>query len=207
MRPSTATLWSLQDRHPGDRWRLFRAVSAAVPARSVLYPGSFVDLAPSFVFESVTYVDMDRRAARFFADTEGVRELIAEHTGSPSPDVAFLHADYATDLGLVPESFDLLVSLYAGFVSEHCTRYLRRGGTLLVNSSHGDAAMAALDERYELSGVVISRDGEYRISTQDLETYLVPRRPVEITRESLHASGRGVAYTRSPFAYLFTRVS
>ncbi len=207
MKPATAKLWAQQDRHPGDRWRLFRAVGAAVPARSVLYPGSYVDLAPSFVFPKVTYVDLDRRAARFFADAAGVRELIASHEGSPAdPELAFQHADYSSDLGLEPESFDLLVSLYAGFISEHCTRYLRRGGTLLVNPSHGDAAMASLDERYELAGVVTSRDGDYRVSTKDLDTYLVPRREAAVTRDSLHASGRGVAYTRSAFAYLFARV-
>jgi len=36
---------------------------------------------------------------------------------------------------------------------------------------------------------------------------LVPRRDVEVTRASLHASGRGVGYTKSPFAYLFERVA
>lgn len=55
--------------------------------------------------------------------------------------------------------FDLLISLYAGFVSEHCTCHLRNGGLLLVNSSHGDAAMASIDDRYRLVGVVSSRAG------------------------------------------------
>lgn len=208
MERATEVLWQRQERHPGDRWRLFRAVAGAVEARTVLYPGSYVDVAPSFVFDSVTYVDVDRRAARFFADRAGVLDIIGRHSGAPtSPQVSFLHADYRTDLDLPAASFDLLVSLYAGFVSEHCTRYLRPGGTLLVNPSHGDAAMAALDERFELSGVVVGGSGDYRVSARDLDSYLRPRRPVEITRESLHASGRGVAYTRSPFAYLFTRIA
>jgi hypothetical protein len=43
-------------------------------------------------------------------------------------------------------------------------------------------------------------------TTPDVDDYLVPKRNVEVTRESLHASGRGVAYTKSPFAYLFERV-
>lgn len=53
---------------------------------------------------------------------------------------------------------------YAGFISEPCTRYLRVGGDLLVTPSHGDGAMATFDPRYELSGVVVSRDGDYRVS-------------------------------------------
>ena len=109
------------------------------------------------------------------------------------------------ELGLADESFDLLASLYAGLVSEYCTRYLRVGGTLLVNSSHGDAAMASIDSRYRLAGVVTSRAGNYRVSMDGLDSYLIPKRSVEVTAELLHRTGRGIAYTRSPFAYLFQR--
>lgn len=185
---------------------MFTAVAAAVNARSVLYPGSFVDIAPSFVFQSVTYVDTDRRCPGFFADRQGVKEIIGSHPGAPAdPQLRFIHGDYTGELDLAEGSFDLLVSLYAGFVSEHCTRYLRVGGMLLVNPSHGDAAMASIDSRYRLAGVVTSRSGDYRVRADDLHSCLVPKRPVEITVELLHRTGRGIAYTRSPFAYLFER--
>ncbi len=201
-------MWAKQDQHEGDRLRLFSAVAEAVEASAVLYPGSYVDVAPSFVFRSVTYVDVDRRAAQFFADTEGVDEIIARTTGDDQPrSVTFLHQDYQDDLDLPEESFDLLVSLYAGFISEHCTHHLRIGGLLLVNSSHGDAAMASIDPRYELNAVVTSANGRYKVDDRKLDEYLIPKKPQTITVESLHELGRGVAYTRSPFAYLFRRVS
>lgn len=206
MRPKTAELWAKQDQHEGDRWRLFSAVAEAIDASSVLYPGSYVDVAPSFVFESVTYLDVDKRAPRFFADIDGVREIVANHGGPADPDITFIHGDYTDTLDLPTDHFDLLVSLYAGFISEHCTQHLRIGGTLLVNPSHGDTAMASIDPRYELSGVVISRSGNYRVDTTGLDTYLVPKKPQAITVEGLHTSGRGIGYTKSPFAYLFTRV-
>ena len=79
MKDMTRQLWAKQDQHPGDRLRLFSAVKAAFSVSTVLYPGSYVDIAPSFVFDEVTYVDMDARAARFFADTTGVDEIIAQH--------------------------------------------------------------------------------------------------------------------------------
>ena len=164
MKWTTRKLWAEQNRHDGDRWRLFRAIGDEVEARKVLYPGSFVDVAPSFVFPSVTYIDSDRRTPSFFGDSEGVREIIASHPGAPTdPQVDFIHEDYTQDLSLSEESFDLLVSLYAGFVSEYCTRYLKVGGTLLVNPSHGDAAMASIDSRYRLRGIVDSRSGGYRV--------------------------------------------
>ena len=152
MQSKTAELWGKQDQHEGDRRRLFSAVAGAVDATTVLYPGCYVDIAPSFVFESVTYLDIDKRAPKFFADVDGVREIVADHDGPSDPEITFVHADYTSSLDLPDDHFDLLVSLYAGFVSEHCTGHLRVGGTLLVNPSHGDAAMASIDQRDRVAG-------------------------------------------------------
>lgn len=212
MRESTQRFWNEQDRHRGDRLRLFSALANAREVSNALYPGSFVDIAPSFVFDSVTYVDTDRRAATFFADSVGVDEIIAGHRPNASKAAwRFISGDYTgdlgnADLGAALGPFDLLISLYAGFVSEHCTRYLRHGGLLLANPSHGDAAMASIDPRYRLAAVVNTRAGRYAISTDDLDTYLLPKRPTEVDAELLHGTGRGIAYTRSPFAYLFERI-
>lgn len=160
-KPAVEALFAEYDRHPGDRERLLRAVASWRPFERVLYAGSYIDASPSFVFPHVTYVDTDRRAARFFADRPGVDRLI----GAPRADAAkgeawrFLHADYTERLDVPDGSIDLLLSLYAGFVSEHCTRYLRAGGCLLANNSHGDASLASLECRYRLVAVVTKRVG------------------------------------------------
>jgi len=88
----TRQLWEKQNRLVGDRTGLFAAVADAVEVNTVLYPGSYVDITPSFTWSCLTYLDL----------TDG--------------------------------SFDLL-----------------------VNSSHGDAAMASLDAQYRVDGVVVSR--------------------------------------------------
>lgn len=199
------------DIHPDDRVRLFGAVAGIVPRTArVLYPGSYVDIAPSVWFDDVTYVDTDKRAARFFDNADAVRELADTKRGAVDmpagvTTITFHHLDYRTPLPEADESFDLLVSLYAGFVSEHCTNHLKTGGTLLVNPSHGDAAMASIDPRYELTGVITSSRGSYQVSTEGLDTYLTPNQEQTVTIETLHDRGRGIAYTRSPYAYLFTR--
>lgn len=208
MKDRTRRLWDSQNKHQGDRQRLFTAVAEFVDAEKVLYPGSFVDLAPSFVWPAVTYVDIDRRAEQFFGDEVGVQELLVEHgVDSGRRSVRFLAANYTDRLSLGEGEFDLLISLYAGFISEACTHYLRLGGTLLVNSSHGDAAMASIDPRYRLLAVVKSGSGKYRVDSRGLDEFLVPKRSVEVTKEMLHASGRGIAYTKTPFAYLFERIA
>lgn len=208
MKERTGKLWAKQDQHTGDRLRLFTAVGGAIEASTVLYPGSYVDVAPSFVFDDVTYVDVDRRAQQFFDDEAGVGEIVRDHrSAGPQGAWRFIRADYTSDLALPDDHYDLLVSLYAGFVSEHCTQHVRPGGHLLVNASHGDAAMAALDPRYRLIGVVTSRGGTYTVVDRGLDQHLIPKRSVEITAESLHLSGRGVAYTKPAFAYLFQHIA
>ena len=119
------------------------------------------------------------------------------------PSIVFHHADYTHDLPIEDRSIDLLVLLYAGFIGEHCSRYLRPGGLLLANNSHGDTSMATLDERFELAAVVTASDGSYQVRTDALDRYLQPIRGDTPTWEGLHATNRGIAYTTSPFAYIF----
>lgn len=155
--------------------RLFAAAAAVLPgSATVLYPGSFVDIGPSVWFDDVAYVDTDRRAARFFAQPGGVARLVTAKRSAagappgPGPEMRFHGMDYRTRLPVADGSIDLLISLYAGFVSEHCARYLRPGGLLLANNSHGDASLASLDHRYALFGVITGRGGRYRAGTAGL---------------------------------------
>lgn len=188
----------------GDRSSLFALVGHAWPVRRVLYPGSYVDLAPSTAFADVTYVDLDARAARFFADGAAIRRDLASHAvPGGDPRVRFLHADYTADLGLAPASFDLLISLYAGPVWDSCRPLLRPGGLLMANTSHGDASIAALDPGLELVGVLTHRGERYRLARDGLDGYLIPKAPERAQADLIRASGRGIAYTRAAFAYVF----
>lgn len=204
MKERTQRIWAEQDRHPGDRLRLFTTIHDTFQPRSALYPGSFADIAPSFVIDEVTYVDNDRRAAQFFSDHDGVDELIAAHRQT-SDDVRwrFIAADYRDPLPLADDRVDLLISLYAGLVSDACTRYLRPGGLLLANASHGDASLVALDDRFELAAAVLSRAGRYRVVTDDLGRFLEPKAPEDATAERIRTVRRGVTYTTPAFAYIF----
>lgn len=67
--------------------------------------------------------------------------------------------------------------------------------------------MASVGDRYRLAAVVTSggTDGD-RVDDRELDTYLVPEKPQPVTVERLHELGRGIGYTRSPFAHLFQRI-
>ncbi len=191
----------------GDRSGLFAALGAEWHPTKALYPGSYLDLSPSTVIPSVTYVDTDRRAARYFDDESLVAADLAGRTSpGAGTDITFLHADYTEPLPIAAAGFDLLISLYAGPVWDHCRQYLAPGGLLLANTSHGDASLAALDPDLRLAAAVHHRAGSYRLDRGDLDSYLVPKRPSAADGDAIRRQGRGIAYTRSAFAYVFRAV-
>ncbi|HKJ12395.1 MAG TPA: hypothetical protein VJ976_08410 [Ornithinimicrobium sp.] len=196
--------WSQYRETIGNRSGLFEALADRWPVERALYPGSYVDLSPSTAIASVTYVDTDVRAARFFADSDRIQRELTGHTRQGArTDVRFLAADYTQALDIPDDSMDLLISLYAGPVWEHTRRYLSPGGWLLANTSHGDASLAALDDSLRLVAVVQYREGQYRVLVGGLEEYLVPKRREAADADRIRASGRGIPYTRTAFAYLF----
>lgn len=198
--------WTTYRESIGDRSDLFAAVRAAWEPRTALYPGSYLDLAPSTAIPSVTYVDTDRRAAGFFGDDGLVtRELEGRTLPGAGVGVHFLAADYTEPLPVPSAGFDLLVSLFAGPVWDHCQQHLAPTGLLLANTSHGDASVAALDPGLRLVAAVHHRDGRYRLDTDDLDSYLVPRKPAAADAGEIRRQGRGIAYTRPAFAYVFGR--
>lgn len=178
------------------------------PKKNVLYAGSFCHLSPSFVFGSVTYVDSDVRAERFFARKEEVAALVSERGGPKGATFNFVRGDFEAPLSGVPDaSFDLLISQYSGFVGRACKRYLRVGGHLLCNDSHGDASLCALDPDYELVAAV-RRSGEtYVLSEGDLSAEMTPKRgAARATAAELESSRRGQAFTNPAHSYVFCRV-
>ncbi|PZD71460.1 hypothetical protein C1752_06325 [Acaryochloris thomasi RCC1774] len=186
---------------------LFQLLKSEFGISSVIYPGSFVHVSPSFVFQTVTYIDSDKNAKLFFQE-EQVQALIQHRKQyKEAPSVTFYGADYSKIHSELIDSCDLLISQYAGFISEACKAYLNIDGLLLVNNSHADAGLAALDKDYKLIATVHRDKGKYRISYSALEAYFVPKGKTSITRESLHGLGRGVGYTKTAPLYIFRRVS
>lgn len=196
--------WATYRQSIGDRSGLFATLAAAWAPAKALYPGCYLDISPSTAIPSVTYVDTDRRAARYFANHEFAAAELRDRTRpGVEPDVNFLPADYTTALGLAEAHFDLLISLYAGPLWDHCQRYLKPRGLFLANTSHGDASLAALDPRLELVAAVHHRGEHYRFDTDALDSYLTPKTPAAAEPDAIRRKGRGIAYTRTAFAYLF----
>ncbi|MFR9749880.1 hypothetical protein ACL02S_02470 [Nocardia sp. 004] len=192
----------------GDRTDLYAAVADRTGAQRVLYPGSYLDLAPSYIWSDVTYLDSDARARKAFADPDAATALARDHRQyTADPLITFVPGDYTQNLAELPgDAWDLVISLYTGPASEYATRCLRPDGWLLVNNSHADAGLAHLDPRYRLDAAIHHRSGRYRLVTDDLDRYLQPARPPHPTREQLNHTGRGIRYTLPADVYLFRKV-
>ncbi len=171
-----------------------------------MYGGSFVHVTPSFVIPEVVYVDSDRRAAKFFTDP-GVKALVKRRKEYEEEPIIRFHAQsYEKPLAEDDESIDLLISQYSGFVSRACKRYLKVGGHLVANNSHGDASMAKFDPDFELVAVYKRRGDRYTITSKDLESYMIEKRQPAPTREELECSMKGPGFTKQASGYIFERV-
>jgi len=194
-----------------ERLGLFESVRAEFGVTRGLYPGCFVHVTPSFVIPEMYYVDSDRNANRFFA--EGIAAELVERNRAydETPLVEFHFQDYRKRIPIDDGSVDLLISQYAGFVSENCKKHLARGGYLIANNSHGDAGLASCDHEFRLVAVVNRRGDRWSLSTQNLSDYFIPKartvpqEPSELA-DHIHDLGRGIGYTRTAADYVFEKV-
>nr|WP_319473703.1 hypothetical protein [uncultured Sphaerochaeta sp.] len=186
-----------------ERKQLFLKLAQKHQPSKGLYPGSFVHITPSMFIRDMTYIDMDRRMKSFFED-EKVSQFLEEHkTYTESPIVSWYMADYAKPLPIEENSFDIMFSFYAGFISRDCKKYLKPEGFLICNNSHGDSTLAFLDDDYVLTGVIKRRGENFTISENDLDTYFIKKDGTRINKEKVLEKMTGEHYTKSCFAYIF----
>ena len=162
-------LSNYRDKHDGSHDLLwaFQLVAENFGCRRVMYPGSHLHITPSLVFPEVCYVDSVKGISSAMAD-QALLEYVAAHKDYPErTSIRCYEVDYRT-LRLAQDgeqagSFDLLISLNAGYISRHCARFLRPDGYLLANNGHYDANCAFVDSRYRL--VAVLEDGALTLDT------------------------------------------
>ena len=197
--------WFTYQSSIGDRTPVFRLVAERWNISSVLYLGSYVDLAPSIVWPDVTYVDTDVRARKFFADEELVAQQLKGRDFAPKqPQVTFVPGDFNADLPLEPRSYDLVISLFSGPSLGPALRYARSGGFILVNNSHADASLAALEQRLTPAGCVVKEDDQWILLDTGIEDYFAFKQRQPPTVEKLMATGRGATMRQPSFCQMFS---
>ncbi|MGB3161784.1 MAG: hypothetical protein WBA84_11120 [Carnobacterium sp.] len=170
--------------------------------QSAIYPGSHIDITPSFFIPKVTYIDNFKGAIQFFKDKETIENFIEINKVYSNPvQLTFIGQDYTEPLDI--EAVDLIISQYAGFVGQATKDYLKVNGILLCNDSHGDASLAKMDEDFEFIGIVTN---DYAIQTSNLEDYFKLPKNKEIDLTSVKDKMKGLKYKVVAENYLFRKV-
>lgn len=188
-----------------ERLGLFRLLGEKFSPKSGLYPGSFAHVTPSFVIPEMVYADSDRRCPAFFSASETAEFIRSRAEYRSVPRVRFHAADFTKGLPEPGSHFDLLISLYAGFVSYYCKKHLKPGGILLANNSHGDSGLAYLDDEFQFIGVIKRKGVKFSYSDLDLESYFKTKSGYPIDRDTIILSMKGPGFTKTGYAYLFKK--
>jgi hypothetical protein len=182
----------------GNRKALYKVVASTFDVKRALYPGSHIDISPSFVIPDVVYIDNFKGAIMFFKKLDDIYDYVnSVKEYDETPCISFYGNDYQDDLEI--EKVDLIVSQFAGFVGQSTKKYLKKGGVLLCNDSHGDATLAYHDPYYEFIGVVRSNN---EISTSNLGKYFSFDRK-EVDLDEVKSKMKGPKYKHQASNYLF----
>ena len=177
--------------------------------KRALYPGSWIHITPSLVFPKVVYVDSLKNIKQMFADPQ-LREYVRKHSEVNEPFIKTHETDYRQKIDEKEESFDLILSLNSGFVSQYCSRYLKKNGLLLANNSHYDAIKAYSDkENYKVTGIFPNSS---TLEEKDLESYFYTKKNLRITSDMvIENSKKSPSKAKYPLKkkalyYLFTKI-
>lgn len=188
-----------------ERLEMFKILIHKFNIKCGLYPGSFVHITPSFVIPQMVYIDMDKRCSTFFQSNETLSYIEKRKNYIEPATIIFYAANFTSAIDEKKESFDLLISLYSGFISEYCIKYIKNNGILLANNSHGDAALAYLHDELQFIAAVKRKGKHFWLSEKELHTYFHTKSGKEINKKEIKKTMRGPAYTKTAYAYIFRK--
>jgi hypothetical protein len=190
----------------GDRYGLFKLLNDNFTISTATYPGSYIDITPSFFFPNTYYIDIDKKAKKFFTNEKEIINYIEDNkTYDDETNFSFFPEDYRKKFDDIIYSSDLLISLYAGFISKYCKDLLKNNGLLLANNSHGDASMAKLDKDFTFIGIINYQNKKYYLKRDNLDDYFIPNKNINVTKGMLEKTNRGLGYTKPASYYLFRK--
>ena len=156
-------------------------ISREFTVRRVLYPGSYVDITPSLFFPHVVYVDALSGIADLMADSILQEHIAQNKLYQEKADIRCYQQDYHTFNAEPDETFDLLISLNAGLVSQACKQFIDSGGLLLANDEHYDARRAFVDSDYLLVGAFNRENRNVTTFESELSSYFKTASGVTLT--------------------------
>ena len=86
---------------------------------------------------------------------------------------------------------------------EATKQFLKTGGILLCNDSHGDSTLARFDEDFEFIGIINSGN---KFKNNNLENYFILSKERSINLEIVKEKMKGLKYKLSGGNYLFRKI-
>ena len=182
--------YRLKDGGPHDLLWAFRLVEENFGCRRVLYPGSYLHVTPSLVFPEVCYVDSVKGIAAALASPDLLEYVSAHRDYLEDARIRCYEEDYTSFTDEPHASFDLLISLNAGYISQTCRSFLKPGGLLLANNGHYDAARAHVDPGYRLIGALDGGSLLRDSSHPDLSSHFRTAKGEALTPEMVEADAK-----------------
>ncbi len=115
--------------------------------------------------------------------------------------IRFIAQDYTVPLALQREGFDLLISLYAGRVSQACKGYLDAGAILLTNNHQNDVEDIVNDAGFKCRAVIQHRRGKYRFVDGDITDFIALTRKGTKPKSYLRSTSQGAVYREGTDVY------
>lgn len=127
-------------------WKVFKECQKWTSATSVLYPGCHRHLTAALIFPVVTFVDNYKQVGSLYTDLAAVAYVEENKLFDEDARFDFLPYDVNQPMpSLSNRSYDLIISLSAGLMTDPCKSFVKSGGYLLVNDSHCDARSTFLN--------------------------------------------------------------
>lgn len=185
----------------GDRKQLYQCVTELFKVQIALYPGSHIDIMPSFVIPKAIYVDSYKGTNQFFESMDSIRQYVhLNKVYKENAEIVFIAGDYNILHDI--EQVDLIISQFAGFVGQATKAHLKDGGILLCNDSHGDATLAYCDSDFEFIGVVNIQN---MVEIENLEQYFKFARSRDIDVDKVRSTMKGPNYKYKAGNYIFRK--
>lgn len=202
---NTVSLYEEYMSKIGDRYSIYKIITDKYQIQSAIYPGSHIDITPSFLIPKVIYVDNFSGTVKFFKESDEIIEYVNKKKEYLNAcDISFINSDYYKSLDIAP--VDLIISMYAGFVSQATKRYLKIGGILLANDSHGDATLAYVDKSFKLIGVISDQSGVIQYDEDALDKYFVLSKNKEVDLDQVRLKMKGPKYIHNEGIYVFEKI-
>lgn len=186
-----------------ERKDMFEKIYKLYTPQKGIYPGSFVHITPSFYIQNMTYIDSDKRINKFFGNEDLISYIEKNKSYSTETIIQYHQSDFNSKNQINEKDFDIMFSFYAGFISRSCKKYLKEGGILVCNNSHGDSSLAAIDNDYTLVGVIKRNRDNFKISQDNLSEYFIKKDGTEIDKEKVLKSMIGENFTKKAYCYIF----